>query len=633
MARLIHKIAARAGFVAKTELEETRTSLLEVRDEIKAIKQAKRRSFDAAQISRLTASMPRESWAADVDIYKSLRILRARSRALSYNNDYAKKFLQMCTTHVVGPNGFSLRAKAEHPDGTIDAVDTKAIEDAFWEWSKLGVCEISGKYSFFDIQNMFIRAVSRDGEAMIRRIINPAANKFGYALQVLDIDRLDINYNAALNDGRLIKMGVELSPQGKPLAYHLFAKHPGENIYWTASGGRYERVPAEEIFHCYLPDRPEQTRGIPWMHSAILRLNNLGGYEEAAIIAARVGASKMGFFTSPEGDGSALADATDSTGALLSEADPGTFGVLPEGFQFQSFNPDYPAQAYGDFVKSCLRGVASGLGVAYNTLSNDLEGVNFSSIRTGVLEERDNWMVLQRWMTECFLDIVYSDWLKMSLLSGAIVTKFGKPLPAYKLDKYKNASWQGRRWQWVDPRADVEANIAAIQNGLKSRYDVISEQGKDLDEVWAELSSEELKAEQLGLDLPKPPQQAQQVLAEAQAQAISSGSKSTENTHTIRVGIGATLQYTITYRDADGQPINLAGYSAKLVTKSVKKRHNLSLSSEGGEITLGSDGKIKIELSPQATRQLPKGDAEYELFVTSPNGVVRKIMHGSMMFD
>lgn len=620
MSKIAHRIASRLGYVPRPPEEKKKQP-------------TKIRGFEAAQISRLTAGMPKESWAADVDIYRSLRILRARSRSLCYNNDYAKKFLQMATTHVVGPNGFSLRAKATNPDGTVDSVDTKAIEDAFYEWSKLRVCEISGRYSFFDVQNMFVRAVARDGEVLIRQIMHPDVNKYSYALQILDIDRLDINYNSDLGGGSVIKMGVELSAQGKPVAYHLFAHHPGENIYWTASGGRYERVPAEELFHCFLPDRPEQTRGIPWMHSAMLRLNNLGGYEEAAIIAARVGASKMGFFTTPDGDGTALADDKDSTGALLTEADPGAFDVLPQGYQFQSFNPDYPAQAYGDFVKSCLRGVASGLGVAYNTLSNDLEGVNFSSIRTGVLEERDNWMVLQRWMTECFLEVVYENWLKMALLSGAILTQFGKPLPAYKIEKYKNASWQGRRWQWVDPRSDVEANIAAIQNGLKSRYDVIAEQGKDLDEVWSELSNEEQKAEQLGIDLPKPPQQAQQILAEAQAQSIASGAKSDETAHSIRVGIGATFQRTITYKDAGGQPINLAGYSASFVTKGQKKRHSFTLTSESGAIALGSDGKIRFELTPHTTRQMPKGNAEYDLFLTSPNGVVRKILHGSLIFE
>jgi capsid protein len=57
------------------------------------------------------------------------------------------------------------------------------------------------------------------------------------------------------------------------------------------------------MIHAFLPERAMQTRGAPWMSPVIADLKMLNGYREAELVAARVGASKMGFFTSPTGDG------------------------------------------------------------------------------------------------------------------------------------------------------------------------------------------------------------------------------------------------------------------------------------------------------------------------------------------
>ncbi|MDX2074696.1 MAG: phage portal protein [Alphaproteobacteria bacterium] len=485
MRKFLQNVAGRFGHAKKPE-----------------VKHMARRAFDAGQISRLTASWGTSSNSINQDIYRNLRTLRARSRDLTYNNDYAKKFLQMTSTHVVGPTGFTLQVKAKE-NGVLDQVANTSIQDAFYRWAKRGMCDVTGKLSLCDIKHLSIKAVARDGEALVRKVYGKM-NPFGFALQIVDIDRLDIERNEELSNGNIIKMGVEVTSYGRPVAYHLLTKHPGDSVYWTSQGSYYERVPAEDIYHFFIPDRPEQTRGLPWMHSAMMRLQNIGGYEEAAIIAARVGASKMGFFKSPDGDGEALADDVDESGNLITEADPGQFNVLPQGYDFTPFNPDYPHAMYGDFIKAALRGVAAGLGVAYNTLSNDLENVNFSSIRSGTLEERDNWMVIQNWFIESFLDDMFSTWLKYALLNGAIKLPTGLALPAAKFDKFNDASWIGRRWQWVDPRADVEANVTAINNRLKSRTQVISEMGGDIDDVWAQHKAEEEQAKAQGLVLPAP---------------------------------------------------------------------------------------------------------------------------------
>ena len=462
---------------------------------------AKRR-FDAAQISRLTAGWAGTSNSVNQDVRTGLSLLRARSRDLALNNDYAKKFIQMVGTHVVGPTGFQLQVRATEPDGRPDTTANNAIESHFSRWAKRGVCDVTRKMSFLDVQHLIIKTVARDGECLVRKVYGRGANNYGFGLQVLSIDRLDVDRNEEdLKNGNSIRMGIEISQYGEPVAYHVRVKNPADNVYATAVGTRFERIPATEIYHLFVASDPEQIRGFPWMHTAMTRMQNLGGFEEAAVIAARVGASKMGFFTSPDGDGTALSDGEDENGNLITEADPGTFGVLPTGYDFQSFNPDYPTANYEPFVKSCLRGIASGLGVAYNTLSNDLEGVNFSSIRTGVLEERDNWMVIQNWMIDSFLIDVYEQWLSQAMLLGAITTANGSTLPLAKLEKFNASQWMPRRWSWVDPMKDAQTAVLLVNNNLKSRRDVIAEAGRDLEDTWTQLQAESAMAAQMNIDL------------------------------------------------------------------------------------------------------------------------------------
>ncbi len=451
-----------------------------------------RRQFAAAQVSRLTASWMGAHASLDRDLVSALPRLRARARDLAQNSDYVKRYLSMVAANIAG-QGVSVQSQARWPDGTPDTQLNAAIEAAFNAWAAQP--EITGRMDWSEVQRLVARSVAMDGEALIRLSIQSGHLQ----LQLLDPTLLDDTYNDAT---QRIVMGVETDSAGRPLAYHILTAHPSDQL---AMPRRRERIPAAQIIHLFRSDRPQQTRGVTWLHTAMKRLNDLSGYEEAAIIAARVGAAKMGFFTTPDGDLSPLADAGDVAGELYQDADPGRFGLLPPGYDFKSFDPDYPHEQYGTFVKAQLRGIAAGLGVAYHNLAGDLEAVNFSSARAGTLEERDQWMILQDWFIAGFVRPVFRAWLDTALLAGEIlvITQAGpRALDSSVADKVMaGVVLAGRRWSWVDPVKDVQANILAIDAGLKSRREVAAEQGRDLDDVWAQLAREQADAARLGLSL------------------------------------------------------------------------------------------------------------------------------------
>jgi lambda family phage portal protein len=457
------------------------------------------RGFDGARTDELTFGFASTNNSIDVEIAGALEKLRGRSRNLAQNNDYARKFLSQVSTNVVGPSGFSLQVAAS--DGPkLDALANTIIEGSFSDWGRRGICEVSGQLSFVEVQQIVAETRARDGEALVRLVRGPeSGNKWGFALQLVDIDRLPIGYNVDLRNGSRIVMGVEINRYGRPVAYHLHRSHPGA-VPDTYAYQNIERVPATDILHLFRSMRPEQRRGVPAMHTAMLRLEMLGKFDLAAAAAARKGAETLGFFQSPNGE-VLPGDATAADGNQVTTSVPGTYETLPAGYEFRPYESQYPNALYGEFVKASLRGIAAGLGVSYNSLANDLEGVNYSSIRAGVLEERDMWMAEQHWLIEAFLRPVYENWLRSALLAQAVTYPLGGALPATKLDKFLSHRWQGRRWAWVDPQKDIEANIAAINAKLKSRREVIAEQGRDIDEVWTQLQAEQDAAKALGLDL------------------------------------------------------------------------------------------------------------------------------------
>lgn len=464
-----------------------------------------RRDFTAASTGRLMGGWGTRNISINADLYRALDTLRARSRDLCNNNDYAKRFLGMVAANVVGGTGVQYQARVYDEPKKPDTKANAALERAWELWCSRGVCDVTGRLSFRDIQTLAIKATARDGEPLIRIVRGAAAgNAFGFALQMLDADRLDTRLVRAPTAGvNEIKMGVELDRFGRAVAYWLRPYHPNEIFLTDSAEVRdHVRVPASEIIHPFILDRAEQVRGLPWMHAAMARLNNLGGYEEAAVIAARVGASKMGFFETP--DGQPPQDGEDEEEVPFTEVEPGQFGVLPAGSKFQPFNPDYPHQMYEQFVKACLRGISSGLGVAYHALANDLTSVSFSSIRSGTLEERDQWMAIQAWFIDAFLEPVFKQWLPAALAFGQVKLDNGSSLSVAKIDKFAAHAWQGRRWQWVDPKKDMEANILAVENGFKSRQAICAELGVDFEDVLVQLKAEQDLAEMLGVKLGKP---------------------------------------------------------------------------------------------------------------------------------
>lgn len=457
-----------------------------------------RRNFAGAKQDRLTADWLLGGQGINETLAMQLPTLRFRSRDLARNNPFVKKFIRALRRNVIGPHGLALQVQSS------DVEANEAIERAWKRAGRSKALDITGRLTWVQMQQLALATMAKDGEVL--NIKHEGEGPLGIAFQLVDPAGLDVGLRNELAGGKRIRMGIELDSLDRPLGYHIIQAEPGTQEL-ASPAHKWKRIPAADVIHAFLADEVGQLRGIPWMHAVILRLKMLGASDEASLVALRVGASTMGFLEStgePGGgaDGYAGEDDQTADGEPIFDVEPGTFRSLPLGRKVSMWKPEYPTSEYAPFHKAMLHGIAAGLDAAYSTISGDLREVNFSSLRQGIIDERDTWKDLQGLFAWDFVQPCYVAWLRMQLMRGAIKTRSGRVLQLADLEQYLDVEWAGRRWQWVDPLKDVQAAKIEVDERFRSRSSVIREQGGDARDTWKEVAEENALLEQLGIDLP-----------------------------------------------------------------------------------------------------------------------------------
>jgi len=451
--------------------------------------------YEGATVSRLTSDWVAGGTSADAEINGSLSRLRNRARQLVRDSDYARQAKRAVVSNVIGTG---IRMQAQVPmqrGGRLDDQINGAIEMAWKRWGYKEHCDVAGRLCFAEIERMAIGAMCESGEVFIRLIRQPfGGGQVPFALQLIESDQLDETYTGASTvAGNEWRMGVEVDKWGRPVQYAFLAKHPGDGPFSGSPGKRHLLLPASEVIHLAILERPGQTRGVTWFASAIKRMHHLSGYEEAEVVRARASSALMGFITSPEGELDPGGEVYD--GERVSSFEPGVFKYLQPGESVNVPSLDAPDGQFEPFLRAMLRAVAAGIGCSYESVSRDFSQTNYSSSRLALLEEREHWKTLQDYMVKNFHQPVYSAWLEMAVMSGAL------NLPLYEVEpeRFKRVKWVPRAWGWVDPQKEVAAYKEAIRCGFKTLAQVVGEQGGDLDEYLIARKAELEKLEELGI--------------------------------------------------------------------------------------------------------------------------------------
>ena len=458
----------------------------------------RRRSYAGAIVSRLTSDWMSTRASADAEIRNSLSKLRDRSREMVRNNPYAKQAKRTTQVNVVG-SGIKLQSQVQQVRGRkpSEAIN-RLIEEKWHLWTRAQYCDVSGRHSFHMMEWLATGALPESGEALFRIIRRPfGGSRVPLALEMIESDVLDEEYQgptlAKLNEWR---MGVEINEWGRPVRYAFLTRHPGD--YWFQNapqkGDKHVFLPAADVIHLFLPERPQQHRGVPWFHSVMADAHQLQGYEEAAVIRARAGASVMGFVTSPEGE---LEGDDVEADRRISEFEPGMWKYLEPGQNVTVPNISSPDQQYEMFVKNKVRRFASGFGCSYETLSRDFSETNYSSSRLSLLEDREHWKVIQSYLIENFHNRVFREWLDLAVLAGEL------PFDDYdsRPERYDTPRWMARGWDWVDPLKEAKAYRQMEQAGYMTKAQIVAKLGGDFFDNLTEFSREQQAASELSVEL------------------------------------------------------------------------------------------------------------------------------------
>lgn len=486
------------------ELIVTRPSGSAILNEFRAAMQAKRsgalrrssigpqqRLYASAQPSRYNPGLGMGGRSsADAELSLSLDRMRAASRQMVRDAPYAKRAKVIVVNNVVG-GGVGMQAQTKTERGELSKRVNDDIEQAWCEWSIAANCHTGGALHFADMERAALGQVFDAGEAFVRLHYRAfGRSRVPLALELIEAERLasDLVDPGPVAPGAEMRMGVEVDDFGRALAYWVRARHPGDLTRRVASPDRWERVPAEDMLHLRIVDRWPQTRGEPWMHTSLRKLDSMNDYSTAELQAAQADAYQFGTIRSEQAASmGALADTEEDAeagGKPTMNIENGMVQELEPGQVFDYHHPTRPNTALDPFLRYMLREVAAGIGVSYESISRDYSQSNYSSSRLSLLEDRDLWRTLQLWWMRNFRLPLHRVWLRQAVLGNALVTV---PVAQYagNMPKFEAVKFKPRGWNWVDPAKEVAAYKEAERAGYISAEDVIAQtaNGQDIEDV------------------------------------------------------------------------------------------------------------------------------------------------------
>lgn len=442
-----------------------------------------RRHYDATAGGRRTVGWPRRSTDANAAAASSLAVLRELSRDLRRNNGWARRSIE-----VIGNNTVSWGIEAK-PVATREALSEEA--GALWRaWSGSTACDFDGRLPFTGLQRLVLETVVESGEALIVR--EAAASSDGLPvpirLRVLEPDFLDTSKDAVRGQDGPIRHGIEFDSRGRRVAYHLLESHPGSSLFNGVGLAPSRRVAAADVIHVYRVDRPGQLRGVPWLSTAVAKLQDFDDYDDAVLMQQKIAACFSAFVQDFDGAASPIGDLVtdESTGETLEELQPGHIAHLPPGKSITFATP--PAVTdHGSFSSNNLRRIAATVGVTYEDMTGDYSQVNFSSAR---MARMSHWQNVENWRWNMLIP---------SFCDGAFAWVMDAARGINGWTETPTARWTPPPMPMLEPDKEGIAFTRLVRSGVMTLSQAIRERGEDPREHLEEYADDLAMLDELGI--------------------------------------------------------------------------------------------------------------------------------------
>lgn len=485
------------------------------------------RAYDGAITTAYNVGFRSTYGSSDAEIMSSLYTVRARCRTIAKDTPHGKNMIRTLENNVIGHRGFKLKMRLGKKNGQGKFVPETELNDElerlYKESGRPENFTVRRNMSRIDAWRIMEASAYRDGFILARHR-RGFSNPSGYAIELIEGDRLQESYMGKTPENNQIRFSVELDEWKAPVAYWILTRHPGDPF--GSSDAREpqlwrERVDAKDIIlYNNAASRAEQTIGFPEMDSVIQHMFRDNQYETAMTLAAIASCCKPYWIektiptgmtytaeefgqwiaqvnaamvagpsgTNGQGISSGTVASQQGIGARSSTEVPAGTREYNYGEALRQLDPKFPIEAASSFKRDNSHAVAAGAGMSFQSLTGMFDNLGFSASRLSRLPEQDNFMMRQ----ERFIDYVARPEWRERVRGYIMAGKLNVPLS--RLDEIVESScFIGKRWADTNPLQDVQARILQKEAREISAQQVQDEleNGQSLDELYQQIEEDQ----------------------------------------------------------------------------------------------------------------------------------------------
>jgi lambda family phage portal protein len=415
-------------------------------------------NFESAKFSN-KRSWIWSSWPQDfkktMTVFDRMETTR-KMRWLELNAGLIRQVLADMALYTVG-NG--IKPQAQSGDEMWD----DSAEAYFKQWAARA-CDITGRFSFFELQHICCRLMDRDGECFIIKTRGPGGEP---RLQIIESHRVGNSSNNEVPPGMVD--GILFGPYGQPISYNVIR-----------SDGSSRLVPANAVIHLYEPELASGARAYsPLQHSInnlvdmleILSLEKLAVKTSSDITRtiSRENPNFDGtqsdfeaFGMKPQDYGDGMTDPSEASTFL-----GGKVLALAPGEKLESFESNRPNKTFDGFIEHLERDSLAGM-LPYEFVANPTKAGG-AVMRFVVAKADRKFSHRQAVMVQRFLTPVWGYIIGSAIKDGFLRTT----------EAWTNVSWTTPRKVTVDAGRDAQQNRQDIESGLKTLTQNYLEEGED----------------------------------------------------------------------------------------------------------------------------------------------------------
>ena len=432
---------------------------------------------------RINNYSPGAAASADRHMDKqSLGKLREISRNYDREGSIISGILDRAQDNIVGAN-------FEFNPNTGDKELDKKIKEYIVERMLAENCDAAGVRDFPDMMKTTIRAAWTDGD-------NLWTKRPGGSVLVFEADQVETPPGQR---GGIV-LGVERNVAGKHTAYHVKQRKLAPNGGFAGTATGTIKIPAANAFMPAFRKRFGQTRGVPFLASALAHYNRFHNYLDFESLAAEANATQALKITKKDQANPmpGVADnedtSTNTTFDKVQKLEPLQIIELLEGEDVGMIGADRPGTNFDPYVVMSMRIIGVAIGYPLELVMLDFSRTNYSSARASMGEARRSFRGWQKWCQKS----IAMPWYKWQIVRGIATGAIAANPEVFKV-RYQ---WPG--WEYIDPKKSAEANKISIAEKIKSRSQCIRDLGLEPDEVFAEIASDDAKFKELGISTAAP---------------------------------------------------------------------------------------------------------------------------------